>query len=65
MAKKKKKETEVVKDNWSLSIGTYPGLLFGIRSYEEDQISTALGYICHLVLLLSDFFDIYLIKRPL
>ena len=35
MAKKKKEETEVVKDNWSLSIGTYPGLLFGIRSYKK------------------------------
>ena len=32
---KKKKETEVVKDNWSLSIGTYPGILFGSRAYEE------------------------------
>ena len=45
MAKKKKKETEVVKDNWSLSIGTYPGLLFGIRSYEEDH---ALIYVLYV-----------------
>ena len=35
MSKKKKKDP-VVKDNWSLSIGTYPGILFGLRSYEED-----------------------------
>ena len=35
-----------------------------LRSYEEDQISTALGYICHLVLLLSDFFDINLRYEP-
>ena len=45
MSKKKKKETEVVKDNWSLSIGTYPGLLFGIRSYEEDH---ALIYVLYI-----------------
>ena len=45
MAKKKKEETEVVKDNWSLSIGTYPGLLFGIRSYEEEN---ALIYVLYV-----------------
>ena len=45
MAKKKKKETEVVKDNWSLSIVTYPGLLFGIRSYEEGHAVVYVLYI--------------------
>ena len=35
-----------------------------LRSYEEDQISTALGYICHLVSLISDFFDINLRYEP-
>ena len=34
---KKKKQTPVVKDNWSLSIGTYPGILFGLRAYEEEH----------------------------
>ena len=24
-----------IKDNWSLSLGFYPGILFGIRTYEE------------------------------
>ena len=24
--------------NWSLSIGFYPGILFGTRAYEEEQI---------------------------
>ena len=38
MAKKKKKETQVVKDNWSLSIGTYPGILFGLRTYDEPKL---------------------------
>ena len=45
MAKKKKKETQKIKDNWSLSLGFYPGILFGIRSYEEDH---ALIYVLYL-----------------
>ena len=45
MAKKNKKETPVVKDNWSLSIGTYPGILFGSRAYEEDHTITYVFYI--------------------
>ena len=24
-----------IKDNWSLSLGFYPGLLMGIRTYDE------------------------------
>ena len=34
---KKKKQTPIVKNNWSLSIGFYPGLLFGTRAYEEED----------------------------
>jgi len=45
MAKKKKKETEIVKDNWSLSIGFYPGILFGTRAYEEEN---ALIYVLYV-----------------
>ena len=45
MAKKKKKEPEVIKDNWSLSIGTYPGILFGTRAYEEEDRLTYVFYI--------------------
>ncbi len=41
---KKKKEKEM-KDNWSLSIGTYPGILFGLRAYEEEH---ALVYVLYL-----------------
>ena len=26
--------------NWSLSIGFYPGVLFGTRAYEEDHSVT-------------------------
>ena len=31
--------------NWSLSIGFYPGLLFGTRAYEEEQSVTYVFYI--------------------
>jgi|TARA_R110002012_G_C11247972_1_gene566308 hypothetical protein len=33
-----------VKDNWSLSVGFYPGLLLGIRSYDEDDKITHVLY---------------------
>jgi hypothetical protein len=26
-----------IKDNWSLSIGLYPGILLGMRTYEEPK----------------------------
>ena len=45
MARKKKKETPVVRDNWSLSIGTYPGILFGSRAYEEENSITYVFYV--------------------
>jgi len=31
--------------NWSLSIGFYPGILFGTRAYEEDNSITYVFYI--------------------
>ena len=30
---------------WSLSIGTYPGILFGLRSYEEENQTTHVAYL--------------------
>jgi len=33
------------KKQWSLSIGTYPGILFGIRSYEEEEQTTHVLYV--------------------
>ncbi len=45
MAKKKKKETTVGKNNWSLSIGTYPGIVFGCRAYEEEHALVYVFYI--------------------
>jgi len=26
-----------IKDNWSLGISFYPGILFGVRTYEEKK----------------------------
>ena len=31
--------------NWSLSIGLYPGILFGIRTYEEGD---AIVYVLYM-----------------
>tara|TARA_X000001382_G_scaffold105886_1_gene81206 strand:- start:244 stop:468 length:225 start_codon:yes stop_codon:yes gene_type:complete len=33
------------KDNWSFSIGFYPGLLIGIRTYEEQNQTTHVLYL--------------------
>lgn len=30
---------------WSLSLGFYPGILFGVRSYNEDKQTTHVLYI--------------------
>jgi len=31
--------------NWELSIGFYPGILFGFRSYEEKEFTTHVLYL--------------------
>ena len=31
--------------NWSLSLGLYPGILFGCRAYEEENQLTYVFYI--------------------
>jgi|TARA_R100000781_G_C4000359_1_gene100076 hypothetical protein len=36
---------EKIKDNWSLSIGFYPGILFGSRAYDESDRLTYVLYI--------------------
>ncbi len=33
------------KDNWSISIGFYPGVLLGARSYEEEKQLTHVLYL--------------------
>jgi hypothetical protein len=42
---KKKKQPEVIKDNWSLSLGFYPGILFGMRTYDESELIAYVIYI--------------------
>ena len=42
---KKKKNTEVIKDNWSLSFGFYPGILFGMRTYDEPKLMVYVIYV--------------------
>jgi len=41
----KNTEGKGVKKNWSLSFGFYPGILFGIRTYEEP---TQTAYVFYL-----------------
>ena len=38
MGKKEKK-------NWSLSVGFYPGILIGMRTYEEDEQDSYVLYL--------------------
>ena len=34
-----------VKDNWSLSVGFYPGVVLGLRTYEEENQITHVLYL--------------------
>ena len=43
------------KRNWSLSLGTYPGILFGIRTYEEPTQTTIVVYIPFIDLAFEKF----------
>ena len=36
---------EEPKKVWSLSIGTYPGILLGMRTYHEDEQTTHVFYL--------------------
>jgi hypothetical protein len=38
-----KKEKTVI--DWSLSVGMYPGILIGARTYQEENITTHVLYI--------------------
>ena len=33
------------KKQWSLSVGTYPGIVVGVRSYDEEQQTTHVVYL--------------------
>jgi hypothetical protein len=41
----KNTEDKGVKNNWSLSFGFYPGILFGIRTYEEEKQTAYVFYL--------------------
>lgn len=38
-------DNKIVKNNWSLSIGFYPGILLGMRSYNEEVSNTHVLYL--------------------
>ena len=49
MTKKKPKLVEAPEEQnekyWSLTIGLYPGILFGVRTYEEKDFNTHVLYL--------------------
>ena len=50
MAKKKplpekELEQEPTQKSWSLTVGLYPGILFGARTYEEEDYNTHVFYL--------------------
>jgi hypothetical protein len=38
-------EDKGAKPNWSLSFGFYPGILFGMRTYEEEKQTAYVFYL--------------------
>ena len=42
---KKNTQDNSEKPNWELSIGFYPGILFGMRTYEEETLTTYVFYL--------------------
>lgn len=45
-------------NNWSLSIGLYPGILVGFRSYESEEKTTHVLYIPFIDLALEVYHDV-------
>jgi hypothetical protein len=41
----KNTEDKGAKPNWSLSFGFYPGILFGMRTYEEPEQTAYVFYL--------------------
>jgi hypothetical protein len=46
-----------MKDNWELSFGTFPGFLFGIRSYTQDTLDNHVIYFGFLDVCLTIYKD--------
>ena len=45
----------MIRDNWMLSFGTIPGLLFGIRTYKEEFRDNHVLYLGFLDIFLTIF----------
>ena len=37
-------DKKIIKNNWSLSLGFYPGICLGIRTYNEENQTTHVLY---------------------
>jgi len=46
-----------MRDNWNLSFGTFPGLLFGVRTYREERKDNHVIYLGFLDICLTIFKD--------
>ena len=46
-----------MKDNWELSFGTFPGILFGMRTYQESSRDNHVLYLGFLDICLTIFKD--------
>ena len=46
-----------MKDNWNLSFGTFPVLLFGMRTYREEHRDNHVIYLGFLDICLTIFKD--------
>ena len=44
-----------MKNNWELSFGTFPGLLFGLRTYIEESKNNHVLYLGFLDVCLTTF----------
>jgi hypothetical protein len=44
--------------NWSLSIGLYPGILVGFRSYESEDRTTHVAYVPFIDLALEIYYNV-------
>ena len=44
-----------MKDNWELSFGTFPGILFGMRTYREERKDNHVIYLGFLDICLTIF----------
>ena len=46
-----------MKDNWNLSFGTFPGLLFGMSTYKEEYKDNHVIYLGFLDICLTIYKD--------